>query len=254
MSTIQQTILGNKNNNLSVFFTAGFPALESTKEILAILNTTNVDFIEIGIPFSDPLADGPVIQHTSTIALKNGMTLELLFTQLKEIRNSISKPYLLMGYLNSLLAIGIEAFYRKCKEAGVHHIIIPDLPVNEYLNEHKMLADRYEVSPVFLITPDTTFERIKQIDRISHAFIYLVSGNTTTGNNSEMRTESIKRITGMELRNPLIIGFGIKNRADYQAACQLGHGAIIGSAFINVISGSTDLKKDVPEFIGGIKD
>jgi len=254
MSTLNQTILGNKNNNLSVFFTAGFPALESTKEILAILNTTNVDFIEIGIPFSDPLADGPVIQHSSTIALKNGMTLELLFAQLKEIRNSISKPYLLMGYLNSLLAIGIEAFYMKCKEAGVHHIIIPDLPVDEYLNEHKMLANTYEVSPVFLITPDTTFERIKQIDRISNAFIYLVSGNTTTGNNSEMQTDSIKRVTDLKLRNPVLIGFGIKNRIDFQAACQLSHGAIIGSAFINVISGSTDLKKDVPEFIGGIKD
>jgi tryptophan synthase alpha chain len=254
MSTLQQTILINKQTNLSVFFTAGFPNLASTQEILGILNDTAVDFIEIGIPFSDPLADGPVIQHSSTIALQNGMTLELLFTQLKEIKNSISKPYLLMGYLNSLLAIGIEAFYRKCNEGGVHHIIIPDLPVDEYLNEHKPIADKFDVSPVFLITPDTSVERIKQIDRISHAFIYLVSGNTTTGNKSVMQTESIKKIQNLKLRNPLIIGFGIKNKADYSAACKLGNGAIIGSAFITVIAGSKDLHTDIPAFIGGIKN
>jgi len=253
MSTLQQTILTNKNNNLSVFFTAGFPTMESTKDILGILNTTNVDFIEIGIPFSDPLADGPVIQHSSTIALNNGMTLELLFTQLKEVRKEVSKPYLLMGYLNSLLASGIENFYRNCYEGGVHHIIIPDLPVNEYLEEHKSFADKYEVSPVFLITPSTSEARIKEIDKISKAFIYLVSGNTTTGNDSSIETEAIKKIQNLNLKNPLIIGFGIKNKADYSAACKLGNGAIIGSAFINMISGSTDLKKDIPEFISQIK-
>ena len=190
MSTLQQTILGNKNNNLSVFFTAGFPTLKSTKEILDVLNETDVDFIEIGIPFSDPLADGPVIQNSSTIALHNGMTLELLCTQLKEIKAKIKKPYLLMGYLNSLLAIGLEEFYRKCNEGGVHHIIIPDLPVNEYLAEHKPFADTFDVSPVFLITPDTSAKRILEIDKISNAFIYLVSGNTTTGNDSQMQTEA----------------------------------------------------------------
>ncbi len=254
MSTLHQTILQNKNNNLSVFFTAGFPTLESTKEILAILNTTNVDFIEIGIPFSDPLADGPVIQHSSTIALTNGMTLELLFSQLKEVKDKITKPYLLMGYLNSLLACGIETFYRKCSEGGVHHIIIPDLPVNEYLDEHKSFADKYEVSPVFLITPSTSEARIKEIDKISKAFIYLVSGNTTTGNDSSIQTEAIKKIRNLKLKNPLIIGFGIKNKADYSEACKLANGAIIGSAFINIISNSNDLKKDISEFIKQIKD
>jgi tryptophan synthase alpha chain len=254
MSTLQQTILKNKNNNLSVFFTAGFPTLESTKEILGILNNTTIDFIEIGIPFSDPLADGPVIQHSSTVALTNGMTLELLFAQLKEVKNTISKPYLLMGYLNSLLACGIESFYRKCNEGGVHHIIIPDLPVSEYLTEHKPFADKYDVSPVFLITPSTSAVRIKEIDKISKAFIYLVSGNTTTGNDSSIQTEAILKIQNMKLKNPLIIGFGIKNKADYSAACKLGNGAIIGSAFINMITNSTDLQKDISEFIGQIKD
>lgn len=228
--------------------------MESTKEILSILNTTDVDFIEIGIPFSDPLADGPVIQHSSTIALHNGMTLELLFAQLKEVKDEVAKPYLLMGYLNSLLACGIEAFYRKCNEGGVHHIIIPDLPVNEYLEEHKQIADKYEVSPVFLITPSTSEARIKEIDKISNAFIYLVSGNTTTGNDSSIQTEAIQKIKNMKLKNPLIIGFGIKNRTDYSEACKLGNGAIIGSAFINMISGSADIQKDIPKFIGQIKD
>ena len=253
MTTLKQTILKNKNNNLSVFFTAGFPAIESTQQILGILNNTDVDFIEIGIPFSDPLADGPVIQHSSTVALNNGMTLELLFSQLKEIKTSVTKPYLLMGYLNSLLACGIETFYRKCHEGGVHHIIIPDLPVNEYLSDHKSIADKYEVSPVFLITPGTSAKRIKEIDNISNAFIYLVSGNTTTGNNSTIQTEAIKKIRKLKLKNPLIIGFGIKNKADYSAACELGNGAIIGSAFINMITQSQDLQKNIPQFIAQIK-
>lgn len=228
--------------------------MESTKEILAILNTTNIDFIEIGIPFSDPLADGPVIQHSSTIALNNGMTLELLFDQLKAVKAEVTKPYLLMGYLNSLLACGIETFYRKCYEGGVHHIIIPDLPVDEYLEEHKSIADKFAVSPVFLITPSTSVARIKEIDKISKAFIYLVSGNTTTGNDSSIQTEAIKKIRDLKLQNPLIIGFGIKNKADFSAACKLGNGAIIGSAFINMISGSADLQKDIPDFISQIKN
>jgi tryptophan synthase alpha chain len=159
-----------------------------------------------------------------------------------------------MGYLNSLLAYGIESFYRKCHEAGVHHIIIPDLPVNEYLNEHKPIADTYDVSPVFLITPDTSAKRITEIDNVCNALIYLVSGNTTTGNNSAMQTEAIRRITKMKLKNPVIIGFGIKNRTDYTEACKLANGAIIGSAFINVISGSKNLQKDIPQFIKQIKN
>lgn len=254
MSALRQIILGNKQNNLSVFFTAGFPNLESTKEILLILNKTEVDFIEIGIPFSDPLADGPVIQHSSTAALQNGMTLELLFSQLKDIRDIITKPCLLMGYLNSLLAFGIKAFYQQCNECGIQHIIIPDLPVNEYLAEHQHYAVRYGVSPVFLITPHTSAMRIGGIDKISKAFIYLVSGNTTTGNDSQMQTEAIKTISKMKLKNPLIIGFGIKNRSDFEEACKLANGAIIGSAFINVISESNNLQKDIPEFISQIKN
>lgn len=253
MSTLRETIRKNKNNNLSVFFTAGFPETDSMQEILGILNNTPVDFIEIGIPFSDPLADGPVIQHSSTRALANGMTLQHLFAQLKEIKDQVSKPYLLMGYLNSLLACGIESFYRQCSEAGVHHIIIPDLPVAEYLAEHKTFADLYRVSPVFLVTPATSAARIREIDKVSNAFIYLVSGNTTTGNNSQIQSEAIAKIKKLNIKNPLIIGFGIKNHNDYQQACQLANGAIIGSAFINVLSESTNLQQDIPAFIHQIK-
>jgi len=254
MNTLQNNILSNSHNNLSVFFTAGFPKIDSTTEILGILNNTAVDFIEIGIPFSDPLADGPVIQHSSTIALQNGMNLELLFSQLRTVKDKITKPYLLMGYLNSLLAMGIETFYRNCDESGVRHIIIPDLPIKEYLKEHKPFADKSGVSPVFLITPSTSEKRIHEIDGISKAFIYLVSGNTTTGNQSEMQTEAIQKITAMKLKNPVIIGFGIKNRADYLQACSLANGAIIGSAFINIIAESSNLINDIPQFINKIKN
>ena len=254
MNTLKKNILSNHHNNLSVFFTAGFPTIDSTTDILGILNNTAVDFIEIGIPFSDPLADGPVIQHSSTIALQNGMTLELLFSQLRAVKDKIRKPYLLMGYLNSLLAMGIETFYQNCSESGVHHIIIPDLPIKECLKEHKPFADKSGVSPVFLITPSTSEKRIREIDGISKAFIYLVSGNTTTGNQSEMQTEAIKKITAMKLKNPVIIGFGIKNRADFQQACSLADGAIIGSAFINIIAQSNNIQQDIPQFIQQIKN
>ncbi|MFZ4549707.1 MAG: tryptophan synthase subunit alpha, partial [Bacteroidales bacterium] len=196
----------------------------------------------------------PVIQHSSTVALQNGMTLELLFSQLRTAKDKITKPYLLMGYLNSLLAMGIETFYQNCNESGVHHIIIPDLPIKEYLKEHKPFADKSGVSPVFLITPSTTEKRIREIDGISKAFIYLVSGNTTTGNQSEMQTEAIQKISAMKLKNPVIIGFGIKNRADFQQACSLADGAIIGSAFINIIAQSNNIQQDIQEFILQIKN
>jgi tryptophan synthase alpha chain len=254
MNTLQNNILSNHHNNLSVFFTAGFPTIDSTTDILGILTNTAVDFIEIGIPFSDPLADGPVIQHSSTIALQNGMTLELLFSQLRTVKDKITKPYLLMGYLNSLLAMGIETFYKNCNKSGVNHIIIPDLPIKEYQKEHKPYADKYGVSPVFLITPSTSEKRILEIDRISKAFIYLVSGNTTTGNQSEMQTEAIRKITAMKLKNPIIIGFGIQHRADYMQACTFADGAIIGSAFINIIAQSNNIQQDIPQFILQIKN
>lgn len=253
MKTLKEIIKTNKKNNLSIFYTAGYPKKESTIEILKSLNETAVDFIEIGIPFSDPLADGEVIQQASTKALDNGMSLDLLFKQLIQAKEFNSKPCLLMGYLNSLLAYGIENFYKSCEDAGIKHIIIPDLPLNEYLFYHKEIANKHGVSLVFLITPNTSAARIKEIDEVSNAFIYLVSSNSTTGNVANLQENKIKAIGKLKLNNPIIIGFGIKNKTDYEKACRLSNGAIVGTAFIKTLSESKDLTKDIKKFITNIK-
>lgn len=252
MKTLKEIIKTNKKN-LSIFFTAGYPKKESTLEILKSLNETSVDFIEIGIPFSDPLADGEVIQQASTKALDNGMSLDLLFKQLISAKTFNKKPCLLMGYLNSLLAFGIENFYEKCNEAEVKHIIIPDLPITEYILFHKKIATKYGVSPVFLITPSTSITRIKEIDKLSDAFIYLVSSNSTTGNVANIQENKIKAIGKLKLNNPIIIGFGIKSKTDYEKACGISNGAIVGAAFIKTLSESKDLNKDIKKFITNIK-
>ena len=251
MNTFQKDL--KAKSNLSVFFTAGYPKLNSTQEILKCLDNTEVDFIEVGIPFSDPLADGPVIQNSSTIALNNGMTLSLLFKQLEEIKNQIHKPVLLMGYLNSILAYGIQEFYKSCKASNVKHIIIPDMPLDEYEKEHLLYAKQNNVEHVFIITPTTSKERIIAIDKLSNGFIYLVSSNTTTGNTNVMNEERIMKIQSMKLKNPIIIGFGIKSRADYLNAIKISNGAIIGTAFINCIEKSNNLKRDISLFINQIK-
>lgn len=253
MKNLKETIKTNKKNNLSIFYTAGYPKKESTIEILKNLNETSVDFIEIGIPFSDPLADGEVIQKASTKALDNGMSLEVLFKQLIKAKEFNTKPCLLMGYLNSLLAFGIEDFYKRCEDAGIKNIIIPDLPLNEYLLFHKEIANKHGVSLVFLITPNTSAARIKEIDKITNGFIYLVSSNSTTGNVANIQEDKIKAIGKLKLNNPIIIGFGIKNRTDYEKACSLSDGAIIGTSFINMITESKDLNKDITKFITNIK-
>ncbi|MBK6834768.1 MAG: tryptophan synthase subunit alpha [Bacteroidetes bacterium] len=252
MKSLKETIKTNRKN-LSIFFTAGFPKKESTIEILKSLNETDVDFIEIGIPFSDPLADGEVIQQASTISLNNGMSLDLLFKQLISAKTFNKKPCLLMGYLNSLLAFGIENFYKKCNEAEVKHIIIPDLPITEYILFHKKIAAQYGVSPVFLVTPSTSVARIKEIDKLSDAFIYLVSSNSTTGNVANIQENKINAIAKLKLNNPIILGFGIKNKIDYEKACSLSNGAIVGTAFIKILSESKDLNTDIKKFITNIK-
>lgn len=252
MKGFQESIKEKKN--LSIFFTAGFPKLNSMQEVLKHLNNTQVDFIEVGIPFSDPLADGPVIQNSSTVALSNGMTLSLLFKQLQVVKNEIQKPILLMGYLNSLLSFGLPQFYKLCKTNNIRHIIIPDMPIEEYKKEHQLLAKQNEVQPIFIITPTTSDERIRLIDKMSQGFIYLVSSNSTTGNNKKMSEKRIRQIHAMKLRNPIIVGFGIKNREDYLKASKISDGAIIGTAFINCIEKSNNLKNDISSFINQIKD
>lgn len=224
---------------LSIYFTAGYPSLNDTATIIQNLEKNGVDMIEIGLPFSDPLADGPTIQASSTQALKNGMTTETLFNQLKDIRKTVSIPLIIMGYFNPILQYGVEAFCKKCQEVGVDGLIIPDLPVDVYHDDYKATFEKYGITNVFLITPQTSAERINFIDSVSNGFIYMVSSASVTGSQSgfgDEQTAYFKRIADMNLKNPQIIGFGISNNKTFTQATQYAKGAIIGSAFIKYLS------------------
>lgn len=234
MNRINNT-LQNENTLLSIYFTAGYPNLNDTVTIIEQLEQAGVDMIEIGLPFSDPLADGPTIQASSTKALQNGMTTTILFEQLKDIRKTVSIPLIIMGYFNPMLQYGVEAFCKKCSEIGIDGLIIPDLPVAEYNEHYKTIFEKYKLTNVFLITPQTSDERIRFIDDISNGFIYMVSSASVTGSQSgfgEEQTAYFKRISEMQLKNPQIIGFGINNATTFNQATTYTKGAIIGSAFI----------------------
>ena len=234
MNRIQQKLQENKKL-LSIYFTAGYPKIDDTVTIIQNLEKSGVDMIEIGLPFSDPLADGPTIQASSTHALKNGMTSEVLFNQLKDIRSSVSIPLIIMGYFNPMLQYGVEAFCKKCQEIGIDGLIIPDLPVDVYHQEYKATFEKYGLINVFLITPQTSVERINYIDSISNGFIYMVSSASVTGSQSgfgDEQTNYFNRIAEMNLNNPQIIGFGISNNETFKQATEFAKGAIIGSAFI----------------------
>ena len=221
---------------LSIYFTAGFPALNDTVSIIENLEKSGVDMIEIGLPFSDPLADGPTIQASSTAALKNGMTTKVLFEQLKDMRKTVSIPLIIMGYFNPMMQYGIEAFCKKSAEIGIDGLIIPDLPLKEYNEKYKAIFEKYGLINVFLITPQTSDERIRFIDKISDGFIYMVSSSAVTGSKSTFgnaQSNYFKRIEAMNLKAPQIIGFGISNAETFQQATKFSKGAIIGSAFIN---------------------
>ena len=220
---------------LSIYFSAGYPSLNDTVSIIQNLEKNGVDMIEIGLPFSDPLADGPTIQASSTQALKNGMSSDLLFDQLKDIRKTVSIPLIIMGYFNPMLQYGVEAFCKKCQETGIDGLIIPDLPVAVYNEQYKAIFQQYGLINVFLITPQTSIERIHFIDSISEGFIYMVSSASVTGSSSgfgEEQTSYFKRIRDMNLKNPQIIGFGISDHETFTQATKYATGAIIGSAFI----------------------
>lgn len=224
---------------LSIYFTAGYPNLDDTVSIIQGLEKSGVDMIEIGLPFSDPLADGPTIQASSTQALKNGMTSEILFDQLKDIRNSVTIPLIIMGYFNPILQYGVESFCKKCEEIGIDGLIIPDLPVDVYNENYKAIFESYGLINIFLITPQTSYERIRFIDSISKGFIYMVSSASVTGSQSgfgDEQTHYFKRIANMNLNNPQIVGFGINNRDTFIQATTFSKGAIIGSAFIKQLS------------------
>ena len=238
MNRINQKLKENKKL-LSIYFTAGYPNLKDTVTIIQDLEKSGVDMIEIGLPFSDPLADGPTIQASSTQALKNGMTTEALFSQLKDIRKSVNIPLIIMGYFNPMLQYGVEAFCKRCAEIGIDGLIIPDLPVDVYNEQYKATFEKYELINVFLITPQTSVERINFIDSISNGFIYMVSSASVTGSNSgfgDEQTKYFKRIAKMNLKNPQIIGFGISNNETFTQATTHAKGAIIGSAFIKYLT------------------
>ncbi|MCP9201379.1 tryptophan synthase subunit alpha [Gramella sp. GC03-9] len=234
MNRIKQK-LQEDHKLLSIYFTAGFPNINDTEKIIVDLEKSGVDFIEIGLPFSDPLADGPTIQESSTKALKNGMTTEKLFSQLKNIRDKVKIPLIIMGYFNPMLQYGVEKFCKKCQECGIDGLIIPDLPVDVYHEDYKELFESYGLINVFLITPQTPDERIRYIDSVSDGFIYMVSSASVTGSTSGFGEETrnyFKRIDGLKLKNPQIVGFGIKDQETFDQATEYAKGAIIGSAFI----------------------
>ena len=252
MNSINALFQNKKREILSVYFTAGFPAINDTEEIILALQNAGIDLVEVGIPFSDPLADGPVIQESSTVALRNGMNLHLLFSQLERIKDKVHIPLILMGYLNPVMQYGFENFCKDCQRTGISGMIIPDLPFNDYLNEYKPVADRYDLKIILLITPETSDERIRLIDEHTDGFIYMVSSAATTGVQNrfdEKKLEYFRRIGRMNLRNPLLIGFGISNRDTLAAAFEYASGAIIGSKFIRLLEEEKNSKTAVERLL-----
>ena len=237
-------------NLLNIFFTAGYPHLKDTNTILETLSQTSTDLVEIGIPFSDPLADGPTIQESSKIALENGMSISVLFNQLRQFKEDYPKstlPILLMGYFNPVMQYGMERFCKECQEVGVDGLIIPDLPMDIYLKLYKTTFEKYNLSNVFLVTPNTSEKRIKEIDQESTGFIYAVSSSSTTGSKNDFSGASsyLQYLKDLHLKTPILTGFNIKTQADFKQACNHLNGAIIGSEFIRQISNpETDLEKE----------
>ena len=252
MNRIKQLLANKQQNIFSVYFTAGFPELNSTASIIEELQAQGIDMIEVGIPFSDPMADGPVIQNSSTIALQNGMNLKLLFAQLETIRDRVHIPLILMGYLNPVMQYGFESFCQDCQKAGVSGMIIPDLPFHDYINEYKPIADHYDLKVIMLITPETSEERVRLIDQHTDGFIYMVSSAATTGAQTsfnDTKQAYFRRINQMGLKNPRLIGFGISNKATLDAAFENGAGAIIGSKFITLLGEKETIKEAVSALV-----
>jgi tryptophan synthase alpha chain len=253
MNRINQKLQENKKL-LSIYFTAGFPKINDTVAIIENLEKSGVDFIEIGLPFSDPLADGPTIQASSTKALDNGMTTEVLFNQIKDIRKTVSIPLIIMGYFNPVMQFGVENFCKKCAEIGIDGLIIPDLPTDVYNDHYKAIFEKYGLINVFLITPQTSLERIQFIDKISDGFIYMVSSASVTGSQNafgKSQDDYFKRIADLNLKSPQIVGFGISNTETFKQATKYAKGAIIGSAFVKYLdeNGVNSIKN----FVAGIR-
>jgi tryptophan synthase alpha chain len=255
MNRLQNLFHTKKSNLLSIYYTAGYPELNTTVDIAEALEKAGADFLEIGFPYSDPVADGPTIQHSSETALQNGMTVHVLFEQLKDLRKRVSIPILLMGYVNPILQYGIEKFCKTAAEVGVDGIIVPDLPMYEYEAMYSNYFLDNNLSNIFLVTPQTSADRIRKIDELSNSFIYLLSSSSITGGSLNVSVnieDYYKRIKAMELNNPAIIGFGISNNATFTKACEYASGAIVGSAFVKLLAEDNYLEK-IPAFVKAIR-
>lgn len=247
MNRVSELFLNKKENILSVYFTAGFPKLEDTVPTLESLQLNGVDLVEIGVPFSDPMADGLVIQNSSQQALRNGMSIRKLFSQLENVRKNIHIPLIMMGYLNPVLQFGFEAFCAECHRVGVDGMIIPDLPMSDYQIKYKAIAEKYGLEFIFLITPETSETRIREIDDNTNGFIYMVSSAAVTGiqTSFDNRVEYFNRINAMNLKNPRLIGFGISNKSTVDMVNKYSSGAIVGSAFIKTLNETGDIEEAV---------
>ena len=255
MNSIKNIFQIKNSNVLSIYFTAGFPNLEDTTSVIQELEKAAVDFIEVGLPYSDPLADGPTIQNSSQKALQNGINLDIVFDQLMTIKNTNKTPLVLMGYLNQMLKYGEDKFCQKVVDCGIDTVILPDLPMVEYENHYQQLFEKYGIKNVFLITPQTIEERIIKIDSYSKSFIYMVASSSITGAKGEISQQQIdyfERIKSMNLKSNLVIGFGISDHKTFSKACEYSNGAIIGSAFINFIEEKGIYK--IGEFISSIRN
>ncbi len=254
MSRIANLFSTKKEKVLNIYCTAGYPEAGSTLSVLKALQDNGADMIEIGMPYSDPLADGPVIQQSSTVALANGMSISKLFDQLKDFRKTIRVPVLLMGYMNPVLQYGFERFCENVAAAGIDGLILPDLPMYEFETEYGAIIKKHGLDFIFLVTPETSDERIKKLDELSSGFLYAVSSSSTTGRDKNMTDvrSYLKKLENLKLKNPVLVGFGIKDKQGFEDACQHANGAIIGTAFIKALETSTSIEKSVKEFMDGI--
>ncbi|GAC1427459.1 MAG: tryptophan synthase subunit alpha [Chitinophagaceae bacterium] len=254
MNRLSELFQQKKSNILNVYCTAGYPQPDSTLTVMKALQDSGADIIELGMPYSDPLADGPVIQHSGSIALANGMTIEKLFGQLQGFRKEIYIPVILMGYMNPVLQYGFEKFCQHAAALPIDGLILPDLPEHEFETEYGAMMQRYGLDFVFLVTPETSEERIKKLDRLSTGFLYAVSSSSTTGSDKNMTDVSayLERLKGYKLENPVLVGFGIKDKQTFEAACQHANGAIIGTAFIKALDNAADISETTATFIKNI--
>lgn len=256
MNRIDTLFKEKQKDVLSIYFTAGHPTLNSTVDIIKTLASEGADMIEIGIPFSDPIADGPVIQKSCYTALENGMSLKLLFDQIKNIRSEVKIPLIMMGSFNPVLQYGIEEFCLACKETGVDGVIIPDLPLDIYQENYKHIFEKYNLHVIFLATPQTSDERYRMLDAASKGFLYMVAASATTGIRERFENyqeEYFKRIANLSLKSPRLIGFGISSKETFDHACKFANGAIIGSAFVNVLDQTGNIKMNIRKFIASIR-